>query len=406
MIPDGTMAAKEFGFFYEGGVFHLFWMRHETTVPMDSTEREIGHAVSTDLTHWTQLQTAVAARPAYWDDRHVWSPHVMRQDSTYLMYYTGITDVPYQWSWYQRIGAATSPDLVHWTPLDAPVFSASSVPWTSADSSRFEGCQFRDPCVIPDPTQPGKYLMYYVTVPTQASDQLIVGVARGDGGTSGWTDLGPLWCTDRAHYWGWCESPLVFEHDGLWYLFVNTDSGHPVRFRTAPSPLADSTEWSGHYSLWDMTGQDPASDVLFGAEVLNVGDRWFMAIVNSLTNGIDLLEMIWGEPPAFSLVNPVTAVGSGERPSALGLSRLGGTRRGGHDVFRLSLPAAGEARLEVFDVAGRRARVLHAGPLPAGESLAEWDGRDDAGVAVPHGVFFVRLATGGDSRALRVPRTN
>ncbi|MEN8008080.1 MAG: FlgD immunoglobulin-like domain containing protein [Candidatus Krumholzibacteriota bacterium] len=58
-----------------------------------------------------------------------------------------------------------------------------------------------------------------------------------------------------------------------------------------------------------------------------------------------------------------------------------------------SLEAAGPVRLEVFDAAGRRVRVLVAGWRAAGEHHVEWDGTDDRGRRVGSGVYPYRLQT-------------
>lgn len=65
----------------------------------------------------------------------------------------------------------------------------------------------------------------------------------------------------------------------------------------------------------------------------------------------------------------------------------------------LGLPAAGEVRLEVFDLAGRRLRTLADGPRPAGLLRATWDLADGAGVAVRPGLYMVRATAAGRSEA-------
>lgn len=62
-------------------------------------------------------------------------------------------------------------------------------------------------------------------------------------------------------------------------------------------------------------------------------------------------------------------------------------------ALRFVLARAGEARIDVYDVAGRRVRALVGGVLPAGPHELEWDGRDDAGRQVPPGVYLYRLRT-------------
>jgi hypothetical protein len=66
-------------------------------------------------------------------------------------------------------------------------------------------------------------------------------------------------------------------------------------------------------------------------------------------------------------------------------------------AFRAASPAVGSARFEVYDVNGRRlvARDLS---LAAGWQSLDFDGRDDAGVALPSGVYFYRIQSGRDRR--------
>lgn len=71
-------------------------------------------------------------------------------------------------------------------------------------------------------------------------------------------------------------------------------------------------------------------------------------------------------------------------------------------VFRLALPAACAARVEVFDVAGRRITTLASGAQPAGERTLRWDLRDASGAACAPGLYFCRLATAGATGDLRV----
>jgi len=65
----------------------------------------------------------------------------------------------------------------------------------------------------------------------------------------------------------------------------------------------------------------------------------------------------------------------------------------GDTSFRFSLERRGRAALTVFDVAGRRVRLVQSGELPAGIHAIPWDGRVSSGVAAPAGVYFYRLET-------------
>jgi hypothetical protein len=60
-----------------------------------------------------------------------------------------------------------------------------------------------------------------------------------------------------------------------------------------------------------------------------------------------------------------------------------------------SLPAAGRARLAVYDLAGKLVKVIASGTLPAGAGQSTWNRTDDAGKTVACGVYFCRLQAGG-----------
>jgi hypothetical protein len=68
---------------------------------------------------------------------------------------------------------------------------------------------------------------------------------------------------------------------------------------------------------------------------------------------------------------------------------------GAGSAIRFTLPAAGRARLAVFDVAGRRVATLAEGDFPAGSAEVAWDGTSERGSAVSPGVYFIHLEGAG-----------
>ena len=66
------------------------------------------------------------------------------------------------------------------------------------------------------------------------------------------------------------------------------------------------------------------------------------------------------------------------------------------------LPEIRDVRLEIFDVAGGRQRVLLAGRMERGRHLVTWDGRDDGGRRMSSGVYFYRLRAGMEAQARRM----
>ena len=58
--------------------------------------------------------------------------------------------------------------------------------------------------------------------------------------------------------------------------------------------------------------------------------------------------------------------------------------------YRIARPNA-HVCLRIYDVLGRRVKVLTEGLVGVGEYVHRWDRRDDAGTRVPRGVYLVRL---------------
>jgi subtilisin family serine protease len=56
-----------------------------------------------------------------------------------------------------------------------------------------------------------------------------------------------------------------------------------------------------------------------------------------------------------------------------------------------TMPAAGPARVDLYDVAGRRVAVLFSGTAGAGRTVLSWDGRDSNGFKLGHGTYFARF---------------
>jgi flagellar hook assembly protein FlgD len=71
-------------------------------------------------------------------------------------------------------------------------------------------------------------------------------------------------------------------------------------------------------------------------------------------------------------------------------------------VVGFSMPAASEVSLSVYDVKGRRVRMLATGTRSEGSHQVGWDGTDDAGRDVAPGLYFVRLNAGERVEVKRV----
>jgi len=61
-------------------------------------------------------------------------------------------------------------------------------------------------------------------------------------------------------------------------------------------------------------------------------------------------------------------------------------------TFRLANPS--EAKVVIYDAAGRQVRTLFQGPMRSGAHTLVWNGLDDGGREVGAGVYFYRLTAG------------
>jgi len=87
-------------------------------------------------------------------------------------------------------------------------------------------------------------------------------------------------------------------------------------------------------------------------------------------------------------------------PRALALSAPAPNPTRGLVRFDLDLPEEGSVRFEILDIAGRRVRTLHDGPLGAGAWTQGWDLTEDSGRRVAPGIYFARF-TGAAGSAMR-----
>ena len=93
--------------------------------------------------------------------------------------------------------------------------------------------------------------------------------------------------------------------------------------------------------------------------------------------------------PEDSLAHVSSGVGLDEAR----LRVIVGSPLGGAPAVVLELGAPAAARVELFDVQGRRLVTLADRSFPAGTHVLAWDGRDARGVRAARGLYFARLTT-------------
>lgn len=136
----------------------------------------------------------------------------------------------------------------------------------------------------------------------------------------------------------------------------------------------------GVYQLGSTVGQADASPLAGGIYALN-GGFWGARAAGT----VDAPAL----PPA-----PVAFAARPPKPNPFHEST----------ALEFDLPSVQAVSLVVFGVDGRVVRRLVSGKVESGHHRAIWDGRDEAGRAVPSGIYFAHLVAGEFSSTMRVVR--
>lgn len=105
-------------------------------------------------------------------------------------------------------------------------------------------------------------------------------------------------------------------------------------------------------------------------------------------------DVMGNEPQKLDAQAPATGVEFG--------MKLGGANPASASRLEYSLPASGHVTLTILDLQGRRVRTLIDQDAAAGSFTARWDGTADSGAMVGKGVYFARLAAGGQTTQKKI----
>ena len=203
-------------------IYHLFFL-HAPRSLRDPARRHrhatIGHAVSGDLTHWTRLADALGpGAPGMFDDVATWTGSVVRDhDGTWVLTYTGLTDTSR--GEVQRIGRATSRDLVTWDKDPANPLVAADPRWyATQDHGARPDEAWRDPWVFADPSGIGWHMLVTARAADLPPDDAgVIGHARSDD-LRDWVVEPPLSAAGEG--FAQLEVTQLVELDGrLWLVF-------------------------------------------------------------------------------------------------------------------------------------------------------------------------------------------
>ncbi len=176
----------DFWFADDGETYHLYYLfapKQLGDPELRHRNARIGHAVSTDLTNWTDLGLAFDAGTAgSFDETATWTGCVVRgDDGLWRMFYTGsVFPSAESATNIESIGSAVSADLNEWTKQPAVVRADPRWYETLGDSDWPEEA-WRDPWVFRDPDGHGWHML--ITARSRDGELYtrgVVGHARSD----------------------------------------------------------------------------------------------------------------------------------------------------------------------------------------------------------------------------------
>ena len=261
-LPDHWI--WDFWFAQDGEDVHVFFLQAPRALG-DPERRHrnarIGHAVSRDLRAWELLPPALGAGPAgAFDDLATWTGSVLRHDGRWHLFYTGLSTR--EDGAVQRIGLATSDDLVRWDRHGQPVLEADPR-WyeTLGPGTREE--TWRDPWVCRDEDS-GQFHM-------------LVTARVGHGPSDGRGVIGHAWSPDLRRWqpgpplsqpgeFVHLEVPQLVRLDGRWrILFSAWRHDHSAARLARPGVVAEA---GTHY----LVARDKFGPYALDRDAFLVGD--------------------------------------------------------------------------------------------------------------------------------------
>ena len=209
----------DFWFAQDKSDYHIFYLQAPRALGEERLRHwhvSIGHAVSQDLVNWEILPDALAPSTKesnVWDNYTTWTGSIIFHNHIWYLFYTGGNQA--EKGLIQRIGLATSSDLISWTKFtDKPILEADPRWYEQIDKTLWHDQAWRDPWVF---RHDGKFHAFITARGLEGEPS-----ARGVIGHAISTDLKRWQCQPPVAHpgeFGHLEVPQLVEISGRWYLF-------------------------------------------------------------------------------------------------------------------------------------------------------------------------------------------
>lgn len=300
--------------------WHIFYLQAPRALgdpALRHHNASVGHAVSLDCRQWQVVDDAVRpGPPGSWDDLAIWTGSVIEHEARWYMLYAGISNA--EQGVIQRIGLATSDDLVHWSKHKGnPVLEADPRWYELLDLGRWRDQSWRDPFLFRHPQDDYFHVLITARSPSGPSDGAgVIAHARSHDFLN-WEVLPPI--TEPGEFAQFEVPQLIVDNEGFKILFSCHAEDHS-RKRVGRigvrgpggTYLLSSRNIDGPYTAADypVTATATSHGVLYSGKVIDrgVGELEFMAFGGD--NEIDFV----GE---LTDPLPVTLTGDGGRLSTI-----------------------------------------------------------------------------------------
>ncbi|MCJ7553698.1 MAG: hypothetical protein MUO34_07415 [Ignavibacteriaceae bacterium] len=140
----------DFWFARDGDEYHIFYLQAPSSLKLEQRRHHkatIGHAVSKNYVDWNILPDALTpGMIGMWDDLATWTGSIIRHNNLWYMFYTGANRA--EKGLIQRIGVATSEDLIIWKKHERnPIIVADEKYYELLNLNSWHDQAWRDPWV-------------------------------------------------------------------------------------------------------------------------------------------------------------------------------------------------------------------------------------------------------------------
>ncbi|MBN1264637.1 MAG: family 43 glycosylhydrolase [Anaerolineales bacterium] len=204
--------------------YHVFFLQAPRSLRDESKRHfhvSIGHAVSQDLQQWQILPDALhpaADKQSAWDNYTTWTGSILQHEGRWYLFYTGGSRN--EQGLIQRIGLATSSDLINWTRHpDNPILELDTRWYETLDLSHWHDQAWRDPWVFKH-SQENRFHMLITARANYGNfdGRGVIGQAVSEDLLE-WEVLPPL---TEPGFFGHMEVPQMIRYDQQNYLLFST----------------------------------------------------------------------------------------------------------------------------------------------------------------------------------------